>query len=91
MTFDAQPGTIRGIMAWGCNTVGNATVGDNSTYISYSAGGAYVQYIPVQGTPGPSYVFPVQPVAAANTATISVVGVTYTGTTTASTLALSFY
>jgi hypothetical protein len=91
VTFDAQPGVIRGIMAWGINTVGNATVGDNSAYVTYSAGGAFVQEFPVQGTPGPSYIFPAQPIPAANTAAISIVTQTYTGTTTMSVLVLSFY
>ncbi len=91
VTFDAQPGVIRGIMAWGVNEAGNATVGDNSAYITYSAGAAYVQEIPVQSPQGPSYVFPMQPIPAANTAAISLVTVTLTGTTTFRAFILSFY
>ncbi len=91
VTFDAQPGVIRGIMAWGVNDAGNATVGDNSAYISYSAGGAYVQYVPVQSGLGPAYVFAMQPIPAANTAAISLVTVTLTGTTTFRAFILSFY
>ena len=91
VTFDAQPGVIRAIMAWGQNTVGNATVGDNSAYVTYSAGGAYVQQFPVNSAVAPSLLIPVQPIPAANTAAISVVTQTYTGTTTMSVLVLSFY
>lgn len=91
ITFDAQPGVARGFIAWGINQAGNATVGDNSAYYSYSAGGAYTQFFPVQSPIGSSLIFPAQPIPAANTATISLVTVTLTGTTTFRSLLITFY
>ena len=91
ITFDAQPGVVRGFTAWGVNQAGNATVGDNSAYYSYSQGGSYAQFFPVQGVPGATIIHPAQPLPAANTATISLITVTLTGTTTFRSLLISFY
>lgn len=91
ITFDAQPGLARAFIAWGVNQAGNATVGDNSAYYSYSAGGAYAQEFPVQSPQGPVTVHPAQPLPAANTATISLVTVTLTGTTTFRSLLITYY
>jgi len=91
ITFDAQPGQVRAVLAWGINTVGTATAGDNSAYWSYSAGGSYTQYLPCPSTQSGVQIVPVQPVPAANTYTISLVTVTLTGTTTFTGVAICFY
>ena len=91
ITFDAQPGVARALLAWGINTAGTATAGDNSAYWSYSAGGSYAQYIPCFSTQSGTQVIPLQPVPAANTYTISLVTVTLTGTTTFTGVGIVFY
>lgn len=91
ITFDAQPGVARAILAYGINTVGTATAGDNSAYWSYSAGGSYTQYVPCPSTQSGPQIQPLQPVPAANTYTISLVTVTLTGTTTFTGVGIIFY
>jgi len=91
ITFDAQPGVARALLSWGINSAGTATAGDNSAYWSYSAGGSYTQYIPCFSTQSGVQIIPLQPVPAANTYTISLVTVTFSGTTTFSGYACVFY